>query len=134
MVKAKAYEETKIELPEVIINCRSDGIIHVNFKEGTEVNVELQNNLLEIYLKICGNERRPFIFSALNNVTFTREARENSIKIEPRYPGIAMAIVADSVAYRLIANFYLKINKPKTPSKIFKDIPSAVEWLKGFIE
>lgn len=133
MVYPKFFEEKKIELPEAIIHCRTDGIIHVRFKEKTEVDVALQDRLLKIYLEICADGKRPFIFSALTDVTITKEARENSIKAEPFYPGIATAIIADSVAYRLIANFYLKINKPKTPNKIFKDLPSAVEWLKGFM-
>jgi len=134
MVQIKIYEEKKIEIPEAIVHCRADGIIHVAFNENTEVDVDLQTKLLKIYLEICEGQKRPFIFSAMNNVTFTREARENSIKIEPQYPGIATAIVADSVAYRLVANFYLKINKPKTPNRIFKDVASAVEWLNGFVE
>ncbi|MBA3682685.1 MAG: hypothetical protein H0W73_16215 [Bacteroidetes bacterium] len=132
MVQTKIFEEKKIELPEAIIHCRADGIIHIRFKEKTEVDIALQNKLLKIYLEICTDGKRPFIFSALNDVVFTKEARENSIKMEPLYPGYATALVADSVAYRLIANFYLKINKPKTPNKIFKDVPSAVEWLNGF--
>lgn len=134
MVQIKIYEEKKIEIPEAIIHCRADGIIHVAFKEKADVDVALQNRLLKIYLEICADGKRPFIFSALNDVNFTKEARENSIKMEPFFPGSATALVADSVAYRLIANFYLKINKPKTPNRIFKDVPSAVEWLNGFLE
>ncbi len=133
MVQAKTFEEKKIDIPEAIIHCRADGIVHVRFKEKAEVDIALQERLLKIYLEICADGKRPFIFSALNDVNFTREARENSIKMEPLFPGSATALIADSVAYRLIANFYLKIQKPKSPNKIFKDVPSAVNWLKNYL-
>ena len=130
----KIFEEKTIEIPEAIIHCRSDGIIHVTFKDDVEVDIPLQLRMLKIYIEYCGNTKRPFMFSAFNNVTVTKEARENAVKIEPNFPALAAAVVADSLPYRLIANFYVNINKPKKPYKIFKDIEQAAIWLKGFIE
>ena len=128
----KAFEEKTIKLNEATIQCRKDGIIHVVFNEGTEVNVELQYKLLNLYIELCEGDKRLFMFSAHSGVSITKEARDNSEKIESVYPAIATAVVADSVAYTLVANFYLKINKPKSPYKVFREIASAEAWLKTF--
>jgi hypothetical protein len=66
-------------------------------------------------------------------VVITKEARDHSAELEKTYPGIASAVIADNLAYKIIANFYLKVNKPKTPYKVFNDFASAEIWLKTFL-
>lgn len=123
----------EIEIEEAIIKEREDGIIHVHFKEGVEITVELQGRMLDIYNEICGDIKKPFLFTASDYVSIGKEARDNSIVMEALYPASASAVVAPSVAYKLIANFYLLVNKPKSPYKVFNDEHNAVEWLKEFM-
>ena len=42
----------------------------------------------------------------------------------------AEAFVVESLANRLIANFYIKFNRPKNPTKIFNKMESALAWLR----
>jgi hypothetical protein len=128
------FEEKVIENDVAIVRSRKDGIVHVTFKEGTEIDAALQDRMIEIYLEICGGRKRPFLYTGIGDVTITKEGREHSKNLEDVFPAAATAVIADSIAYKLIANFYLKVNKPKTPYKVFKDIPSAESWLKKFIE
>lgn len=123
-----------IEIEEATITERADGIVYVHFKEGTEITVELQGKMLDIYSEICSEKKKPFLFSASEYVSIGKEARDNSIVLEALYPGLASAVVAPSIAYKLIANFYLLVNKPKSPYKVFSDEDSAVEWLSTFIK
>lgn len=122
-----------IEIKEAIITDRDDGIIHVHFKEGTEINVELQSKLFEIYNKICAGEKKAFMFSASEYVTVTKDARENAVKMAENIPALANAVIAHSIAYKLIANFYFIVNKPTRPFRIFNDEEKAVEWLRTFM-
>ncbi len=121
------------EIEEAVITERKDGIVHVHFKEGTEITVKLQGKLLDIYNDICGDEHKPFLFTASEYVTIGKEARDNSIIMEAMYPGSASAVIANSIAYRLIANFYLTVNKPKSAYRVFGDEGKAIEWLKTFM-
>lgn len=123
----------EIEIEEVIVREREDGIIHVHFKEGIEITVELQGRMYDIYSEICGDSKRPFMFTAAEFVTYTKEARDNALIMEGLYTGIATAVVAPTLAYKLIANFYLMVNKPKKPYKVFSDEETAIEWLKTFL-
>ncbi len=120
-----------IEIDEAIVRLRSDGIVHVHYREHTEITVDLQIKLYDIFVQMCGDAKRPFLFTAEDYVTVGKEARDNAIKMEDRYVGAITAVVANSIAYKLIANFYAKVNKPKTPFKVFNTESAAIKWLKN---
>lgn len=42
----------------------------------------------------------------------------------------AVALVTDSSASRVLANFFMALNKPETPTRVFTDTESAVAWLR----
>jgi hypothetical protein len=121
-----------IETQEATITLREDGIVHVHFNEGVEVTVQVQGKMYDIYNEICGNDHKPFLFTADEYVSVTKEARDNAIIMEAMYPGIATAVIAPSAAYKLLANFYLLVNKPKSPYKVFNNEEEAVKWLKMY--
>jgi hypothetical protein len=37
------------------------------------------------------------------------------------------------MAQRILANFYIKINKPERPTKFFNDKDEAVNWIKQYL-
>lgn len=122
------------EIEEAILTKRMDGIIQIHFKEGVEINIELQAKMRRIYKEHFGNTKKAFLLTGDEFVSINKEARENSIMKEARISRIPTAIVAHSVAYKLVANFYLLSNKPKSPCKVFNDKENAIEWLKTFID
>lgn len=46
---------------------------------------------------------------------------------------IANAFVITSTANKLIGNFYINVNKPSVPTKIFSSEEKAIEWLETFL-
>ncbi len=122
-----------VEIEEAIVSLREDGIVHVHFKKYVEITVELQGRMYDIYNEICGNGHKPFLFTADEFFSITKEARDNAIIMEGLYPGSASAVLATSLAYKLVANFYLIVNKPKSPYKVFNNEEDAVEWLKTYL-
>jgi hypothetical protein len=119
-----------IETSEVTVRLRKDGIVHTTFSKGAVLDLELQTKLLDINIKITGGKKSYFIYDAQDNVTITKEARDNAIRIEHLAPVKASAVVANNLAYRLIANFYMKFNKPKTPFRVFENLEKGIAWLK----
>ena len=45
----------------------------------------------------------------------------------------ATALLFTSTANKLIGNFYIKVNKPTVPTKIFSSEQKAIEWLETFL-
>ncbi|HYG52770.1 MAG TPA: hypothetical protein VD905_17825 [Flavobacteriales bacterium] len=129
----KTHFKNVIDLPQILIRERHDGIIQVTFKEGCTLDLELQVRAFEKYTEICSGKRRPFMFEAMDHVTITKEAKEYAVKIEDIAPIKASAILVNNLGYKLIAEFYYRINKPRKPFKIFNKEEKAIEWLKQFL-
>jgi len=124
----------QIETPELIVRLRKDGIVHITLRKHLVYDIEVQTKLLDINIKITGGKKSFFIYDAEENVIITKEARDNSHKIEQLAPSKGSAAIASNLAYRIIGNFYLKVNKPKIPFKVFDNFDKGIEWLKTLPE
>ncbi|MBA3666035.1 MAG: hypothetical protein H0W61_17800 [Bacteroidetes bacterium] len=123
----------QVKINEATVTLRRDGIVHVLFHKNITLGLGLQMLLLNIYNEITERKKHPFIFEAFEGVRVTREAKNNAIRIEDDAPGCAYAVVAKSLAYKIIAGFYLQVKKPKSPYKVFSEKEEAIEWLKQFL-
>ncbi len=117
-----------VELLEVIISLRSDGIVHVHFKKNTIFDLHLLSELRKTYAEITEGKKSKFLFTSDQGFTLTKEAREFAkINADPNIG--AFALEADNLAYRIIGNFVLKVNKPKVPYRLFANTNKALQWL-----
>ncbi len=123
----------EIDTPKIYLALRKDGIGYVYFKDHTELNIELQMELLKWYDELNDKNLLPFIIEAGEGVSITKEARDNAILIEDISAIKASAVVVNNLAYKMIANFYLNFNKPKRPYKVFSKREEAIAWLKQFV-
>lgn len=120
----------RLEIPEAIIRLRRDGIVHVTFRRDTVFDVVVQMNMLKLNNQITDGKKSYFIYDGEENVSITKEARDNAVKIEDLSPTAGSAVIANNLAYRMVANFYVKFNKPKTPFKVVSTLEEAVAWIK----
>lgn len=120
----------EIEIEEAILGIREDGIVQVYLKDNMELDVDLQMKWLKIYHELTRGIKQPFVFESGIGTTVTKEARDNAILIEDQAPMGGTAVVVSYTAQVLIANFYLKFNKPKIPYRVFNDYNAAIKWLK----
>jgi len=123
-----------IETEEAIVGKRKDGIIHVYYRPYTEINVELQYKMLDIFNEITQKQKSFFIFEADEFCSVTKEARDNAIKMEDQTPIQATVIMVRNLAQKLIADFYYKINRPKQPYKVVWQFEKGVTWLNELKE
>ena len=102
---------------------------------------ELDNGLIEIickddfmYEKISQKNGEPvLVFSIAGKYTgITSEARTYLTKGPHKSFIKAEAFVIQSMAQRIVANFYLKISKPVVPAAYFNNVADAKRWLLGF--
>jgi hypothetical protein len=121
-----------IEHDKFIAGIRSDGIVHVYFKDNIEINISLQNEMVAVYAQLCGEKKFPFIFEVGNHCSITKEAREYAVEIESDKPVLISAVLVDNAFDKLMANFYYKFNKPQKPYKVFRKFDEAISWLLEF--
>lgn len=122
-----------IETSVSIITIHENGVGQMHFKDGIILDVPGQMEHLDALIKIANGKKMPFVVTAGKEVNITPEARNNAIIIEDISPVCATGVVVQNLAYRLIADFYLKINKPKTPYRVFTDQKAAFDWCLQFV-
>lgn len=111
---------------------RKDNIVQVDSGDNTFYTMQ---ETLEVHNKI--NELsgcRPMLilhlpgkFANVDDDTRKFLASEHGLRFV-----IAQAFVLHSMAQRMVANFFMKMNKPKKPTKFFDKKEDAEEWLLSF--
>lgn len=118
-----------IEMEESIIGLRKDGIMHLHYKPYAEITVEQQGRQLMAMKELCGGKKRPMIYQAAEYVTVGREARENAIAREEETPILCNVVYVQSLAHKMIADFYYRFNKPRQPYKVVSEFAEGIRWL-----
>ena len=104
--------------------------MHVHAKDRVKIDIDCQMEMKECYWKITDVDR-PFVFTAGEFISLTRQAQKNAKKMEDEVPVAASALVVNGVAQKLMADFYYKISPPKRPLKVFRDFDKGIEWLQS---
>ena len=75
------------------------------------------------------NQKMKILVDSRGLFNITKEARDYAAEDRHAELSIAMALVSDSLPTKLMMNFFIKFNRPKTPTKMFTDVDKALEWL-----
>lgn len=89
----------------------------------------LQNH--ETIKSLTGNDRYLVLVDGRVNLSVSRDARAFSAQSRETENCIASAFLITSTANKLIGNFYININRPSIPTKIFSTEEKAVQWLEA---
>jgi hypothetical protein len=115
------------------ISLRSDGIMLYEIKEDYMVDVQDLKDINQAVGKIGNGGKYPNLIMMGNYTNITNEATEYSTSDENNVYTLADAFVLKSLHQKLLANLYLKINRPKIPTRFFENTVDAVEWLKKYL-
>ncbi|MDF2436169.1 MAG: hypothetical protein K0Q95_545 [Bacteroidota bacterium] len=107
-------------------------VIFIVFKKGAKMDVASAREMIVSAEKL--SDKKPYLmFSDIrNHVEITPEARKVAADKKEAPLIIANAVLTDNVALKLTANFFVKINRPHFPVKLFTDRSKAMLWLKQF--
>lgn len=103
-----------------------ENIIHDNMTIDTNDLLEIK----EINKSFTGG--KPYVVLVHSGISssITKEGRELSASEVFRQQTKAKAILIQSLSQRLLSKVYIRINKPRTATKIFSDREEAIEWLR----
>lgn len=108
-----------------------DGIIIATWKNNF-INISVAKHVVEQRLKAANGVKYPFLIKIKSIRDTTKEARDFLASKQGCEGLTAAAILAESVLENMIANFFIYLNKPLVPTKIFKDEKKALEWLANY--
>jgi hypothetical protein len=111
------------------VSLTSDGHILIRILEYSEVEAEDIKEINAAKDQLTEGKRNTVIFVTPNYGSISKEARELSASKEVYHNAIAKALVVSNMAGRLVSHFFITVNKPPAPTKIFKTEAEAAKWL-----
>lgn len=107
-----------------------DGIARTKVKPGSEVGIkEARENSRAVNSLSVNGDKFPLLIDARGIKSMSREAR-NQFSTRGRETQVtSFAIIIDSPLSRVIGNFFMGINKPAVPTRLFENEKAAIKWL-----
>jgi len=102
---------------------------------GNVTTVELAIENIDAQERICRamNLEKTRVLVDMSSVyDISKDAREYFANERTASIQRATALIVKSKLSRAIGNFFLDVNKPLTPTKLFTDTGKAIEWLTTF--
>lgn len=109
-----------------------EGIVHLKMKKGAKVDLQEIERHFDIYRKLgCQKHKTLHLFEGGIFFTFEKEAMQYASKHSSDL-FIASAIVNNSLAVRLLINFFNIFFNNSFSFKMFNTKGQALEWLRSF--
>jgi hypothetical protein len=125
MSKTLSTEQASLEL--------RDGILEYRYVAGSIVDLEFARAIVQSAAELLGSDAPvPTLVEPGNIKELTREARTFFAE-SPENQAVAskVALMVESPATRIIGNVFLRVSKPRIPTKLFQDREAARAWLRG---
>jgi len=123
-------KQTATEHSEIIL--RDDHVLEYRYRDGAMLDLTAARNLVEKATELAGEEAPcPTVVVAGGVKSVTREAREFFAQSdENRSVSSCVALVVNSPVARVIGNFFMGLNKPRIPTRLFKSVEDALPWVR----
>lgn len=119
----------KSETDFAVVTLGTDRVMRVMFRKKSEINHDSFRRLFEVFKTMVDGVPYPYIYYAEDSSsTVTDDGRRFAKDEEFSFPKICNAVIVTNLAHKLIANFYLKFNKPNYPFKVFSKMEDAEKW------
>ena len=107
-----------------------DGILRTVILPGYEIDAKAAEEIWKVHQEILGS-RALYSFVDARRLSFASCEARAVVRRRQRQRDIrALAVVVGSPVSRLIGSFFLKLDKPVFPTRLFTDEADAIAWLK----
>lgn len=120
-----------VENSLVRVTFRSDGIMHIHYLT-EELNLEKSKEVLAFTRAHSPWKLSPLLISGGDFMSDQKESKTFNSSQEVLQYCSAIAFLSDSVAKKLLANFFITLNKGKIPMRFFNTEEEALKWLSNF--
>lgn len=100
----------------------------------SDESLDKAKNVLAEIKKIAGCIKHPLIVDVRHNISISREARQFYSGKEFADIVTSLALIVESPISKVLANFFLFMNKPPYSTRLFTNEDEAIEWLKDYLE
>lgn len=116
------------------IKAHANGFVELLIKNNAVFETKDIVESKQFIVSVLGGRKAFILMEAEGTFYTTKEARELGASPEHATHHGAIAFCSDKLAYKILGKLYIKINRPKVPTKYFTKRKDAVEWLDTFIK
>lgn len=120
-----------LDTPYVLLEIK-DGILYGTYKKGLRITLTIAQNIVATRLQFTDGKDMPAIIFNQGVISFDKNARDFMASPEGAKGLKAAAMMLDSAFSSFLGNFYLSVNKPPMPVRIFTNTAAAEKWIKQF--
>lgn len=110
-----------------------DGIGRVVYPPQAEVTLMDAQAIITTMQTLTGGAAVPLCVDMVKIKSMTGESRQYFASEASTRAVTAVALLIGSTVTRVMGNFFLGLNKPTFPVKMFTAEPEAIAWLKDFL-
>jgi hypothetical protein len=121
------------DTPHVLLEMK-DGILFGTYKKGLKMNLEVAKDIVKARLEFTGGKNVPAIIYNQGVVSMDKPARDFLASPDGTKGLKAAAMMLDSAFSSFLGNFYLSVNKPPMPVRIFTNTKAALGWIQKFVD
>ncbi len=111
-----------------------NGILHSVYLEGVDVEVEHTTENAAVFKQLAKAKKVPILIDIRGVNSVTREARGTASSPEAINIAAATVLLISSPVSRVIGNFFMGLNKPPYPIKLFTSEEKAIAWLTKYLK
>jgi hypothetical protein len=125
--------KTATELEAYFTWMGKDGIARTCVKPGIDITLEHAVENSKIVNGLYTDHKFPILIDSRGIKSMSYEARHHFSVRGRDTNTCAFAIIIGSTISRVLGNFYLGINKPTVPTRLFDNEDAAIDWLQQFL-
>lgn len=111
----------------------SNGIIEIVWEPSLQIiDIIHLSKMQETVCELGGGKKMPLLFIPHDFLTVSKEGGKYAASEEGVKYTLAIAVLIDNLAKKILINFFMSINKPKVPTKGFSSKTDASVWLSKF--
>jgi hypothetical protein len=122
---------SNIDTPYITFEIKGD-VLHATYKKGIKITLDIARQVVEARLKLTLDKNFPVLIYNQGVISMDKPARDFLASPEGTRGVKAAAMMLDSAFSSFLGNFYLSVNKPPMPVRIFTNTKAALSWLQKY--
>jgi hypothetical protein len=111
-----------------------DGLVRLVYLTDAEGTLATAEASVAEMARLTGGKKAPLLADIRGLKSATQECRQYYVGPEANRIALAVALLGDSPVSKVLGNFYLAVNQPLFPCRLFTSEAEATDWLKGFCD
>lgn len=114
------------------IHLLTNGVVVIEVDNNVVIEVEDVKDIVKSQGELTGKKKHPVVTVPSEYTSVTKEARHFMSGKEAAKYTLVDGFVIRALAQKILANFYMRFQKPVVPTKIFRTKEEAVEWAEKY--